>query len=180
MLPDKEGAVKSIALRSCELIVNEISTKWGVYLSIFLACLSILLSLILTAIEYSLLYAIFLVIFVVILIPVDIGASSTIPLSYRSGYKTGEAKIDLEKIIDIYVSNRDMIEFLKETNEAIKALLLKEIAGKSEVIGKYKVTIVEFTRRTLNIEKARKKLEELGLLDEYLEKKIVYPKVKRL
>jgi len=96
----------------------------------------------------------------------------------------GEAVLyeeDLEKIIDIYVSNRDMIEFLKETNEAIKALLLKEIAGKSEVIGKYKVTIVEFTRRTLNIEKARKKLEELGLLNEYLEeKKIVYPKVRRL
>ena len=96
----------------------------------------------------------------------------------------GEAVLyeeDLEKIIDIYVSNRDMIEFLKETNEAIKRLLLKEIVSKSEIIGKYKVTIVEFTRKTLDVEKAKEKLEELGILDEYLkESEVVYPKIKRL
>ena len=96
----------------------------------------------------------------------------------------GEAVLyeeDLEKIIDIYMSNKDMIEFLKETNEAIKRLLLKEIVSRSEIIGKYRVTITEFTRKTLDVEKAKKKLEELGILDKYLkEKKIVYPKIRPL
>jgi len=101
MLPDKKDGLEIVALRSSELIVNEISTKWSVYLSVFLACLSILLSLIFTTIwtvKHSLLYILFLIIFVVTLVPVDVGASSTIPLAYRFDYKTNEARIDLEKI----------------------------------------------------------------------------------
>jgi len=102
ILPDKKDAVEFIALSS-ELIVNEISTKWSVYLSVFLACLSILLSLIFATVwtvKYPLLYILFLAIFVVTLVPVDVGASSTIPLAYRFDYKPNEAKIDLEKITE--------------------------------------------------------------------------------
>lgn len=88
---------------------------------------------------------------------------------------------DLEKIIDVYLANKEMIEILKEQNEAIKNLLIKELETGSEIVGKYDVKIVSFIQRRLDTEKAREILEEAGKLEECLrEVEITYPKISRL
>jgi len=96
----------------------------------------------------------------------------------------GEAVLyeeDLEKIIDLYMSNKEMIEFLKETNEAIKNLLINEIVSKSEMIGKYRVTIIEYEQERLDVKKAREQLKEWGILEQFISKtKVIYPRIKRL
>lgn len=97
---------------------------------------------------------------------------------------TGEPIVyeeDLERIIDIYLSNKEMIEILKEQNEAIKKLLITEIDTGSEIVGKYDVKIVRFVQKRLDTEKAREYLNSLGVLEDYLkETEVVYPKIKKL
>lgn len=60
---------------------------------------------------------------------------------------------DLEKIIDVYLANKEMIGILKEQNEAIKNLLIKELETGLEIgleiVGKYDVKIVSFIQRRL-------------------------------
>ena len=96
----------------------------------------------------------------------------------------GECEVyeeDLEKIIDIYLSNKEMIEILKEQNEAIKKLLITEIDTGSEIVGKYDVRIVRFVQKRLDTEKVREYLDSLGVLEDYLkETEVVYPKIKKL
>lgn len=96
----------------------------------------------------------------------------------------GETEVyveDLENIIDIYLQNKEMIEILKEQNEAIKKLLISEIKTGSEIIGTYDVKIVKFTQKRLDTEKVKELLKEHGKLEEFLnEIEIVYPKIKKL
>jgi hypothetical protein len=86
----------------------------------------------------------------------------------------------LEKIIDIYLGNREMIEILNEQNEAIKNMLVS-IVRDSGVVGKYDIKIVRATQKRLDTERVKELLESQGLLDSYLtEVELVYPKIRRL
>ena len=88
---------------------------------------------------------------------------------------------DLERIIDIYLNNKEMIEILKEQNEAIKKLLVTEIETGSEIVGKYDVRIIRFKQKRVDTDKVKEFLKEKGVLEDYLnEVEIVYPKIKRL
>jgi hypothetical protein len=87
---------------------------------------------------------------------------------------------DLEKIIDIYLGNKEMIEILNEQNEAIKNLLVSVVKD-SGVVGRYDIKIVRATQRRLDTERVRELLGSQGLLDNYLtEVELVYPKIRRL
>jgi hypothetical protein len=88
---------------------------------------------------------------------------------------------DLEKIIDIYIANKDMIEMLNNQNEAIKKLLVSKIGDGSADIGKYNVEIVKMKKNILNTEKVREYLKAKKLLDEFTrEIEVIYPRIKRL
>jgi hypothetical protein len=88
---------------------------------------------------------------------------------------------DIEKIIDIYIANKDMIEMLNNQNEAIKKLLVSKIGDGSADIGKYNVEIVKMKKNILNTEKVREYLKAQKLLDEFTrEIEVIYPRIKRL
>jgi hypothetical protein len=87
---------------------------------------------------------------------------------------------DIEKIIDIYIANKDMIDMLNSQNEAIKKLLVSKIGDGSADIGKYNVDIVKMKKNILNTEKVREYLKAQKLLDEFTrEIEVIYPKIKR-
>ena len=87
---------------------------------------------------------------------------------------------DIEKIIDIYIANKDMIEMLNNQNEAIKKLLVSRIGDGSADVGKYTVDIVKMKKNILNTEKVREYLKAQKLLDEFTrEIEVIYPRIKR-
>jgi nitrate/TMAO reductase-like tetraheme cytochrome c subunit len=96
----------------------------------------------------------------------------------------GECEVaieDLEKIIDIYIANKDMIEMLNSQNDAIKKLLVSKIGDGSADIGKYNVEIVKMKKNILDTEKVREYLKAQRLLDEFTRNiEVIYPRIKRL
>jgi hypothetical protein len=87
---------------------------------------------------------------------------------------------DIEKIIDIYIANKEMIEMLNNQNEAIKKLLVSVIDSGSADIGKYTVDIVKMKKNILNTEKVREYLKAQKLLEEFTrEIEVIYPRIKR-
>ena len=87
---------------------------------------------------------------------------------------------DIEKIIDIYIANKDMIEMLNSQNEAIKKLLVSKIGDGSADVGKYTVDIVRMKKNILDTEKVREYFKAHELLDEFTRViEVVYPRIKR-
>jgi hypothetical protein len=87
---------------------------------------------------------------------------------------------DIEKIIDIYIANKEMIEMLNNQNEAIKKLLVSVIDDGSVDIGKYTVDIVKMKKNILNTEKVREYFKARNMLEEFTrEIEVIYPRIKR-